>query len=245
MYHADALAPVAGTKLVATAIVVLYVAQIGLFAAGLVALAAATIANVVLLVGLGVYARSRQLTPAYFGLRRPAPVFLIAAALIGVSAWYLNLWIVVLISPPGGTGGLQKIVEQWPLSPTLLVIAVLIPIVEEIVFRGVFLRALAKRFVPLAAIGIASVVFSVYHGLPAQMVSTFGLGLALAYLTLRADSAIPAMIAHLLNNAIVLVVSRDELPGVGAWIGAHSLVMVAGTAAVLAGGLALVARGRR
>lgn len=232
-------------NLVATAIAVIYVAQIALFAAGLIQLAAAAIADLAVLVGLGLYARVRQLTRAHFGLRRPAPMFLVAAALIGVSAWYLNLWIVVVISPPGGTGGLQTIVEQTPLVSTLFVLAVLPALAEEIVFRGVFARALAKRFVPLAAIGIASVVFSVYHLLPAQMISTFGLGLALAYLTLRADSAIPAMLAHLLNNAIAIVVSRDEVPGLGAWMEAHPMMMVVGTAVVLAGGLALVARGRR
>jgi membrane protease YdiL (CAAX protease family) len=107
------------------------------------------------------------------------------------------------------------------------------------------MRALAKRFFPVAAMVIASVVFSAYHLLPAQMVSTLGLGLALAYLTLRADSAIPAMLAHLLNNSIVIVVSRDEVPSVGAWMGAHSTLMLAGTAAVCASGLALATRGRR
>lgn len=245
MYHVDALAPVAATKLVATAILVIYTVQIALFSAGLIELAAAAIADVAVLVGLGLYARSRQLTRAHLGLRRPAPIFLLAALLIGVSAWYLNLWIVVLISPPGGTGALKKIVEQTPLLSTLAVIAVLPAVVEEIVFRGVFVRALAKRFVPLAAIAIASVVFSLYHLLPAQIVSTFGLGLALAYLTLRADSAIPAMLAHLLNNSIAIVVSRDEVPSVGAWMGAHSFVMLGGSAALLATGVVVAARGRR
>jgi membrane protease YdiL (CAAX protease family) len=245
LYHVDALAPVAATKLVATAILVVYTVQIALYAAGLIELAAAAIADVTVLAGLAVYARRRQLTRNHFGLRRPAPIFLAAAVLIGVSAWYLNLWIVILVSPPGGTGGLQTIVEQTPLASTLGAIAVLPAIVEEIVFRGVFMRALAKRFFPVAAMVIASVVFSAYHLLPAQMVSTLGLGLALAYLTLRADSAIPAMLAHLLNNSIVIVVSRDEVPSVGAWMGAHSTLMLAGTAAVCASGLALATRGRR
>jgi membrane protease YdiL (CAAX protease family) len=245
LYHVDALAPVAATKLVATAIVVIYAVQIALFGMGLIELAAAAIADLAVLVGLGLYARAHQLSRAHFGLRRPRPIFVVAGVLIGLSAWYLNLWIVVLISPPGGTGQLQTIVEQTPLSSTLLAIALLPAIVEELVFRGVFLRALAKRFVPAAAIVIASIVFAVYHVLPAQIVSTFGLALALGYLTLRADSVVPAMVAHLLNNSIAIVVSRDELPGVGAWMGAHGTVMLASTAAVLATGLTLAARGRR
>jgi membrane protease YdiL (CAAX protease family) len=245
LYHVDAVAPVAATKLVATAIVVIYAVQIALFSAGLIELAAAAIGDIAVLVGLGLYARARKLTRAHLGLRRPAPAFLLAAVLIGVSAWYVNLWIVVLVAPPGGTGGLKAIVEQTPLVSTLAAIAVLPAIVEEIIFRGVFARALATRMFPIAAIAISSVVFSAYHLLPAQIVSTFGLGLALAYLTLRADSAIPAMLGHLLNNAIVIVVSRDEVPSVGAWMGAHSTVMLGITVATLATGVAIAARGRR
>jgi membrane protease YdiL (CAAX protease family) len=245
LYHVDALAPAAATKVVATAIVVIYAVQIVLFQAGLIELAAAALADLAVLVGLGLYARANQLNRAHFGLRRPRGIFVGAAVLIGLSAWYLNLWIVVWISPPGGTGQLQTIVEQTPLVSTLGAIALLPAIVEELVFRGVFVRALAKRFVPVAAIVIASIVFSVYHLLPVQIVSTFGLALALGYLTLRADSAIPAIVAHLLNNAIAIVVSRDEVPGLGAWMGAHPTVMLAGTAVVLACGLVLVARGDR
>jgi membrane protease YdiL (CAAX protease family) len=245
LYHVDALAPVSATKLVATAIVAIYAIQIVLFSAGLIELAAAAFADVAVLLGLGLYMRRRGLTRAHLGLRRPAPIFLLAAVLIGISAWYVNLWVVVLISPPGGTGGLQTVVEQTPLVWTLVAIAVLPAAAEELVFRGVFVRALATRFTPLTAIVIASVVFSAFHGLPVQMVSTFGLGLALAYLTLRADSAIPAMLAHLLNNAIVIIVSRDEVPGVGTWIGAHSAVMLAASACVVASGLVIASRGRR
>jgi membrane protease YdiL (CAAX protease family) len=245
LYHVDALAPVAATKVVATAILGIYAIQLVLIGTGVIALAASAIADLAVLVGLGLYARAHELTWAHLGLRRPAPVFLLAAVLIGVSAWYVDLWIVFVISPPGGTGGLNEIVEQTPLVATLAALGVLPPIAEEIVFRGVFARALAKRFFPIAAIVIASVVFSAFHVLPAQMISTFGFGLALAYLTLRADSAIPGMLAHLLNNTIVIVVSRDEVPGVSAWMNAHSIVMLAGSAAVLAGGLTVVARGRR
>jgi len=245
LYHVDALAPVAATWVVATAIVVIYGAQIVLFSAGLIELAAAAIADGLVLVGLGLYARRHQLTWRHFGVRRPEAIYMVSAALIGVSAWYLNLWLVVLIEPPGDTSGLQKVVEQLPLGTTLMTIAVLTPIVEELVFRGVFVRALAKRFFPVAAIVIASAVFSLYHLLPAQIVSTFGLALALGFITLRANSVIPAMLAHVLNNAVVIVVSRDELPRVSAWMSAHSVVMLAGASVVFAGGLVLAARGRR
>lgn len=243
LYHGDALAPVTATKVVATAILAIYALQIGLYSAGVLELVAALVSDVAVLVGLFLYVRTRGLRLSHLGLRRPAGVFVLAGALVGVSAWYLNLALVVLIDPPGETTALQTVVEQTPLVSTLLAIALLPAIVEEIVFRGVFVRALATRFVPAAAIVLASLVFAIYHLLPPQMVSTFGLGLALAYLTLRADSALPAMVAHLLNNTIAILIARDTLPGVGTWMAANTPAMLAITVTLLGGGLALAARG--
>jgi membrane protease YdiL (CAAX protease family) len=245
LYHDEALAPVAATKVVATAIVGIYVVQIGLYQAGLLDLLAALAGDVAVLALLYAYSRRRGLTRGHFGLRRPAGVFVAAAVLVGVSAWFLNLVIVVLIKPPGETKALQQIVEQTPLLPTWLAIAVLPALAEEIVFRGIFARALATRFVPWVAVVLSSLVFAVYHLLPAQMISTFGLGLLLGYITLRARSCVPAIVAHLLNNTIVIIVSRDELPAVSEWMGDHGTIMLVGTAMLCATGIGLARRGVR
>ncbi len=245
LYHDEALPPVGATKVTATAILGIYVVQIGLFSAGVIDLVAALAGDAAVLLGLYLYARRRGLSATHFGLRRPAPVFLAAGGLIGISAWYLNLVLVVLLRPPGDATGLQKIVEQTPLAPTWFAIALLPAITEEIVFRGVFTRALATRFVPWVAIVLSALVFAVYHLLPAQMISTFMLGLALAYLTLRARSVIPAILGHLLNNTVVIVVSRDEIPALGTWIGDHGVPMLVGAAGLLGAGLGLARRGAR
>jgi membrane protease YdiL (CAAX protease family) len=243
LYHASALAPVTASKLLATAILTIYGVQIVLVGAGMLELAAAAISDVVVVAGVIAYARARRLAAVHVGLRRPARRFVVAGVLVGLSAWYLNLRIVVLIEPPGDPSSLQAIVEQTPLVVTLLGIALLPAIAEELVFRGIFVRALATRLHASTAIILGGGVFALFHLLPAQIVSTFGLGLALSYLTLRADSAIPAVIAHLLNNSIAIVIARNELPSVGAWMSAHGHAMLAITALLTVGGLALAARG--
>lgn len=245
LYHAEALAPLAATKLLVSAIGAIYALQIVLAGVGLLDVAAAMIADVAVLAGLVVYARARGLRSVHFGLRSPAGVHVAAAVLIGISAWYVNLYIVVLLEPPGDMTDLQTIVEQTPFAATIVAFAVLPAIVEEIVFRGVFARALTMRFVPAAAIMLSAAAFGAFHLLPPQMLSTFLLGLALAYLTLRAESAIPAMLAHLLNNIIALVVAREEIPAIGPWIAAHSVVALSIACTLTTVGLALAARGRR
>jgi membrane protease YdiL (CAAX protease family) len=170
-------------------------------------------------------------------------VFVLAATLVGVSAWYLTLVVVVLIQPPGDAKGLQKIVEQTPLAPTLIAIALLPALAEEVVFRGVFTRALATRFVPWVAIALSALAFAAFHLLPAQMISTFLFGLALGYITLRSRSCVPAMLAHGINNTVVILVSRQEVPRVTTWMDDHGVAILVGAAALLGTGLALARRG--
>lgn len=241
LYHAETLAPVTALKVVAAAIFAIYGVQIGLYAAGMIELGAAVAGFLVMFVGVLVWARKRGHGRVALGWRRPPLVSVIAAVLVGASAWFVNLTIVTLIQPPGDTSGLERVVVQTPLVPTLLGLALLPAVTEEMVFRGMFMRSLLTRFAPVHAIGFAAAVFGLYHLLPAQMISTFLLGLALGFLTWRAGSAIPAMIAHGLNNAIAVIVSRDEVPGLTPWMTAHGGLLLAGTTVVLASGLALAA----
>ena len=57
---------------------------------------------------------------AALGIRRPQPRFVVAAALIGVSAWYLNMQLVELLPfDDEGLEGLGKLVEQPSLATVL------------------------------------------------------------------------------------------------------------------------------
>jgi membrane protease YdiL (CAAX protease family) len=151
--------------------------------------------------------------------------------------------LVELINPPGNQEGLQKLVEDTPLLPTLVALTVFPVLAEELVFRGVLTRALAGRYRADTAIVIGAVAFGVYHLNPPQMLSTFVLALALGFLTVRAASIVPAMIVHFLNNLIAVLLSRDELPGVGRVIGDHAGYALAIALVCVAAGIGLAARG--
>ena len=179
---------------------------------------------------------------AILGIRRADGRDYAAALLIGASAWYLNMHLVELLSLPEGDAlRFAQLLDQPSLPVALLTIGLAPAICEEIVFRGVLTRGLATRFHPAPAIVIAAVLFSLYHLKPIQMPSTFTLGLLFGALTLRARSVIPAMIAHLLNNAIALVVSRDDIPGLAGWIAGHPVIAMAGAAVTCTAGLVLIA----
>jgi membrane protease YdiL (CAAX protease family) len=234
LYHAFAPGPAAAVTAVAAGTIYAVQLLLAPFVVPAAASAASDLAVIVLLIVIG---RGR------LGLR-PTPLrFLVAGALIGISAWYVDLLIVVQISEPRDTESLQQLVEQPPLTSALLALAMLPAIAEELMFRGVLARGLATRWSPMPAIAVSALAFSAYHMAPIQMLATFPLGLFLGFLALRAGSVIPSMIVHALNNTVAITLSRDELPAASAWIGGHPVIAATGAIVLVAGGVTLAASG--
>jgi membrane protease YdiL (CAAX protease family) len=185
------------------------------------------------------------------GIARPAWQHVVAGMLVGVSAWYVNIRLVSLLPlPREGVQVLEQVVDQMPLSSLLLSMVVLPAICEEILFRGVLLRGLASRFHPPIAILLAAMVFSLYHLNLVQLLPTLTLGLALGVIALRAGSSLPTMLAHALNNAIAVLVAREEMPALAnragtGWLDQHPTLALAGATATTTAGIAIALIGPR
>ena len=131
-----------------------------------------------------------------------------AAAYVAVTIWSLGIefldvpeWLKV---PDNAT----DILETAGLPLTIITVAVLAPIGEEIVFRGFAIPGLASRLGITVAILITSAVFALIH-LPGLGVGilpvTFILGLAFAFVYHKTQSLILAIATHALHNAITII----------------------------------------
>lgn len=130
----------------------------------------------------------------------------------------------------------------------------LAPICEETLFRGSVLSSLGvmfgrknERARTVLAITLCGLAFAFMHTRPEQTVYQFFFGATLAYMTVRTGSAIPAVIAHMFNNVIGLVLSAPAVgDGINAAVGAISggwqWVLIAAVASLIlaAGGAALL-----
>jgi membrane protease YdiL (CAAX protease family) len=240
LYHAPAFTPAEAWWLLAVGVGIIYGVQIAT-GAFLVGIAASAIADVLCIAFFVWYARRRRVGWAGLGFAHARPKYLFAGVLIGCSAWYVNLVIITLLHvPEGPTEIIKNLIVEQPFLPTMGAIAVLPAVAEEIVFRGVLARSLATQKRLPVAIVISSAVFGIYHIVPAQMAATFMLGCVLSLLTLRARSIVPAVIAHFLNNAIALIVTREETSAVSDVMQAHPVALLGITVGLLASGLVLV-----
>ncbi|SDF71535.1 hypothetical protein SAMN05216241_102106 [Limimonas halophila] len=86
---------------------------------------------------------------------------------------------------------------------TLVITAVVAPLVEETIFRGVLYRWLRERLgVPLG-MGVSAGAFALLHGIPALIPGIFVLGLILAWVYERANSIWAPIIVHGTYNGLV------------------------------------------
>ena len=124
----------------------------------------------------------------------------------------LNTWFLRLL---GGIGyDEQEILipsmDGFGFVGVLLVIAVFPAVFEEIVFRGLVLKGL-KECKELVAVLVCGALFALYHQKPEQTVYQFCCGVAFALVALRSGSILPTVVAHFLNNAWILTMTKFSL----------------------------------
>ncbi|MBN2847917.1 MAG: CPBP family intramembrane metalloprotease [Coriobacteriia bacterium] len=87
----------------------------------------------------------------------------------------------------------------------VLMVVLIGPTVEELVFRGALQEGLAARFGVWPAIVVQAALFAAFHRSWWLLVPTFILGVVLGYLAERRDSLWPPIALHALYNAITVV----------------------------------------
>ncbi|MBQ8320593.1 MAG: CPBP family intramembrane metalloprotease [Clostridia bacterium] len=120
-----------------------------------------------------------------------------------------------------GYGGLKielPSLDGFGLVGVLFVVAVLPAVFEEVLFRGIILKGL-RGFSAGAAVLLCGGLFSLFHQNPAQTAYQFCCGVCFALLALRAESVLPTVLAHFLNNAVVILLAKFPLPALsGVWL---------------------------
>jgi CAAX protease family protein len=146
-----------------------------------------------------------------FALRRPTSWGL--AAKIGVGIWVGIGILAGVLGPvlhPGREQGLTP--TRWEPAhagayiANGIFIAVLVPIIEELTFRGLGF-SLLQRYGEWTAILLTGLLFGLAHGLVQALPLLVAFGIGLAFLRSRTDSVYPGMIVHGLFNAASLVFS--------------------------------------
>ncbi len=134
-------------------------------------------------------------------------------SLAGVNSWFLEFLKGLGLSVP-----IPKIpsLDGFGFVGVLFVVALLPAVFEETLFRGILLKGL-KGFPVWASALLCGALFSLFHQNPAQTIYQFLCGTAFALIVLRSGSILPTVVAHFLNNALIICAEKfawqfDMLP---------------------------------
>ncbi len=96
--------------------------------------------------------------------------------------------------------------ETYLIALIVIQAAILAPLVEETMFRGVFFNSISRRYGQIGALVLSSAVFSVLHPqLPLGFLGLFTIGAVFTQLFRFKNSLVPGIIAHALNNGLIFV----------------------------------------
>lgn len=97
---------------------------------------------------------------------------------------------------------------DWGLGFTVIMLAVIPGICEEVLFRGYAQRQFERAAGPAGGILLAGGLFGLYHLRPSQLIPLVVLGLYMAYLVWRSGSLVPAIAVHIAHNGIAVLGAR-------------------------------------
>jgi hypothetical protein len=144
------------------------------------------------------------------GSSRVKPLVMLSS----VGAWLSAYWLVSLLM--AYSKWIPDIMEQTfdnilstPLG--IFSIAVVGPVVEELLFRRAVTDALLKKFSEWRAIIVSALIFGLFHINPAQIIPAFLMGILFAWIYCRTRSLIPTIVVHILSNSLsVYFLTRQD-----------------------------------
>lgn len=166
-------------------------------------------------------------------LRRvPAPTLWEGAAL--APGLYFVVTLVLFVLPEAWLESYNEAAAGLDSGGVLgvLAVAVVAPVVEEFIFRGLIMTRLSKAMPGWLAILLSAVIFGACHGHPVWFAYAFVLGSVFGLMDWKAGSIWPSILGHVAFNAIGQVFTL--LPETESGVGEIAAVLILLAVAVIA-----------
>ena len=88
---------------------------------------------------------------------------------------------------------------------SFIAIVIAAPVIEELIFRGIILNGLLRRYSPVRSIILSSILFGIVHLNPWQFVSALIIGIFSGWVYYRTRKLSLSILIHLVNNLVAFV----------------------------------------
>lgn len=209
----------------------------------------AMLSNIVFTLGIFYYGfrKTQASVVQAFALKGFHPAILLAILMVLPGMQYLvgllNIQVERLLPAPPWFWELfeQMLDNHYGFWGVFVKVAVIAPIVEEALFRGIIMYGLMRNYKPAYAIFVSALLFSVFHLNPWQMTYTFFLGLFLGWLMVKTRSLPLVILGHSINNLIVLLsITYHDVIAQWALVNQGLLANIGLSFVVVAGGIGAI-----
>jgi membrane protease YdiL (CAAX protease family) len=91
---------------------------------------------------------------------------------------------------------------------SIIMVGIMPAFLEEMLFRGMILDGFKENYSPKKAILVSALLFGLAHLNPWQFVTSFIIGLIMAWIALKTESILPCIYMHLFNNLLGVLVMK-------------------------------------
>jgi sodium transport system permease protein len=105
-------------------------------------------------------------------------------------------------------GAVETMLLAAPWWQIVLIVAAMPAVCEELAFRGFILSGLRRVGSPWRAVGLSAIFFGLSHGILQQSLIASLIGVLLGWLAIWTGSVLPAMVFHLVHNALTVLAAR-------------------------------------
>ncbi len=147
-----------------------------------------------------------------FSLKTFAPVYALWTVAVVLLGWFVYVAYAFIVRalgwepPPSAVSDLTDVFGPDVLGLGLAIVMVVLvgPFVEELVFRGMVLPFASTRWGVAVGTGVSALLFAASHFSLWRFVPLAFLGVALAWLRMSSLSLVPSIAAHALYNAVAV-----------------------------------------
>ncbi|MCP4583325.1 MAG: CPBP family intramembrane metalloprotease [candidate division Zixibacteria bacterium] len=139
---------------------------------------------------------------------------------IGINFFFLSLGTYIIILFPGSAEQINSmgpnIFKSFEINiwGAFLNTAIIVPFIEECLFRGIILRGYLKNYSIKKSVIISALIFGIYHLNPIQFVSATTWGIFSALIYVKTRSILPCFICHSINNGLLVVIGLTLISNV-------------------------------
>lgn len=193
------------------------------------------ISNLITLAFLLLFFLIRRKHPLQEFQLRPVSALAAAGAVSAAPLLYAVVTLVLALLPAAWMADYAQ--ASVALSNTgllpFLSVALVAPVTEEVVFRGLIQSRLARALPGWPAVALSALLFALCHGQPVWMGYAFVLGLVLGLMAWRTGSILPSVLTHIVFNAIGQILTLPQLAQANGLTVLAVLVLVGAAACLL------------